>query len=114
MSTNQYENFKQGIKSDINNIASSLFLIGGLLLLVVVMFTGLYVAIKDEKMDSSLRLLLGFSVLILGGVMIFNKKVLNLILGIWLILLIAAIVLPILFLIGYFFYQLFKQPYNAN
>jgi hypothetical protein len=75
------------------------------------MLTGLYVAIRAYKIDSTLRILIGFGVLVLGGVMIFNRKALNLILGIWLILLVAAVVLPVLFLVGYMFYQMFKQPY---
>lgn len=111
MSENQYENFKEGVKSDINSGIAGLFLGGGLFLLVIAMLTALYVAIRADRMDTSLRILMGFGVVILGGVMIFNKKALKLIWGIWLILLIAAVILPIFFLVGYMFYSMFKQPY---
>ena len=111
MNEDPYESFKKGIKSDINNTASLLFLGGGLFLLVIAMLTALFVAIKADKMDTSLRILLGFGVMVLGGAMIFNRKALNTILGIWLILIIAAVVLPIFFLVGYLFYQMFKQPF---
>jgi len=111
MSENQYENFKEGVKSDISSGIAMLFMGGGLFLLVLAMLTALYVALKADRMDTSLRILLGFGVVLLGGVMIFNKKVLNLILSVWLILIIAAIFIPLLFLVGYMIYQMSKQPY---
>jgi hypothetical protein len=104
MSNNSYDDIKNGIKTDVKEIGASLFLVGGLLILVVIMLTVLAVAINDKEIDANTRRLMGGGVVILGIFMIANKKVLTFILQVWLLLIAAVIILPMFALAFYFIY----------
>jgi hypothetical protein len=108
MSENQYDNFKQGIKNDVNEIGASLLLVGGLMLLICVLLASLVVVIHSQSMSSSTKTISIVGLTLFGGLMIFNKKFLLFILKAWIILLVAAVILPIFGLSFYFFYMAFK------
>jgi len=110
MSNDPYDSFKRGIKNDITNLGMSLFLVGGLFILVILMLSIFCAIITDKTMGISLKILIDGSLLIVGLIMIFNRTFLYLILKIWLIILVGVPVLFILFCIGYMFYSMFTHP----
>lgn len=106
MSDNQYENFKSGIKNDIKETGASLFLVGGLILLVIILLT-VIVTVKNSNLDGGLKTIIIILSCVVLGLLIFSNKFRGYILGGWLILLAAIVILPVIALSLYLFYMAF-------
>src|ERR1700743_194050 len=101
MNQDPYESFKKGIKNDLTITGIGIIGVGGIMLLGILMLSGLVTVIKDDHMDSSLRVLIGGGIIVLAIIMIASRKALNAIIKIWLFLLIGIPFLFFLFLLGY-------------
>lgn len=110
MSQDPYQSFKKGIKDDIKNTAMGFYLIGGLALLIIFLLAGLLTALTSKKMDDDTRMWVIIGVSVFSLFLIFDKTIRIRILQGWLILLVAVPICFILFLIGYFFYQMVANP----
>ncbi|MFD0765812.1 hypothetical protein ACFQZI_13195 [Mucilaginibacter lutimaris] len=109
MSNNSYNDFKNGIKSDIKETGASLLLVGGLMLLACILLVVFLFAVKSTTIDVSTRLMLGGGAGIIGLLLIFSPTARVRIAQIWLFGLIAIPLLFVLFLVGYMFYTAFSS-----
>lgn len=109
MSNNSYNDFKNGIKGDIKETGASLFLVGGLMLLVCILVVLFIFALKSSSTDLSIRYMLGGGAGIIGLLLIFSPSARVRIAQIWLFSLIAIPLLFMLFIAGYVFYIAFTS-----
>jgi len=105
---NDNQNSYESIKSDIKSTATGLFFVGGLIFLVILLLS-VIVAVKNSGLDFGLKTIIIVGLTILLGLIIFSNKARQWILGGWLILLVACIVLPMFALAFYFFYTAFTS-----
>ncbi|QXV66455.1 hypothetical protein INP83_05060 [Mucilaginibacter sp. 21P] len=110
MNQDPYQSFKKGIKDDVKNAAMGFYLISGLALLGIVLFSILLNAIKSKTMDSSLRLWLIVGVVVIALLMILSKSLRTRIMQGWLILLIGIPICFVLFIVGYLLYTVIANP----
>lgn len=110
MSNNSYNDFKNGIKTDIKETGASLFLVGGLILLVCILVATALFAIKSKSTDTPIRYMLGGGVGIIALLLIFSPSARGRIAQIWLIGLVVIPILFILFLALYVIYLGFTEP----
>ncbi len=97
------KNSYESLKSDVKGAATGLFFTGGFIFLIIVLLS-IIVAVCKSGLESGFKTII---VVILGGILalLFNNKARTWILGAWLILLVAAIVLPMFFLAFYIMYS---------
>jgi uncharacterized membrane protein len=100
-------NSYESLKSDIKETGISLFLVGGLILFAIVVLT-IIVAVKNSGLDTGLKSLIIIGLVTVLALVTFNGNFRMWILGGWLILLVAIVVLPMIALGLYFMYSAFK------
>jgi hypothetical protein len=105
-----YNSVKRGIKNDVKETGVSLFLVGGLVILVVVMLSLIITAAKNHKWSDSTRATVILINVVIGLLMIGSNKIRTLIVQIWLITLVAIPAVIVLGAIGMIFYDLFSKP----
>jgi len=113
MGSNQYDDFKSGIKRDVQGVALSLFAGVGLFLLVFTLGGVLiWFFLKENHYPVEIKATVGLSVLLLVILMLTNRQIGNYIYLLWLkIILIVVILLGVAFLglILYCFWYLMKD-----
>lgn len=112
MSNNAYNDFKNGIKSDVKETGASLLLVGGLILLVAILSGALLFAFKDTKSDDSTHFLVGGVAAIISLLLLFSPAARTLILQFWIIGLIAIPLLFVAFIALYILYIAFTQSFS--
>lgn len=112
MSNNSYNDFKNGIKSDVKETGIGLLLIGGVVLLACVLLGALTFAIQDTTSDSSTRFLVGGVSAAIILLMIFNRTARTRIAQFWIIVLVAIPLLFLVYIVLCMFYVTFTQSFK--
>ncbi|MGY3214033.1 hypothetical protein [Mucilaginibacter sp. HD30] len=109
MSNNSYNDFKNGIKTDIKETGAGLLIVGGAAISVILILTSLMYAFKSKDANTETRFLVGGIAAITGLLMIFSVKIRTLIFQFFVIALVAIPMLLLIYLVLAFFYVVIIQ-----
>lgn len=113
METPNYNEFKTGIKRDINNVVSGFaFHIGFLLLIVAIASLGIFLASKYSPFNTVGKIVSSGLIVLFVLLMIFNKRIGNSVLILWLRLLVIIPILAFTAFAGWFIYMILKAAFK--
>ena len=113
MSSNPYEDFKQGIKDDVRSTAINLFgFIAVIMLLIAFIVVFVVVFSKQSDTSTSTKIIAGITMIAFVLIMVFNRRIANLILRGWMIILLIVVTLAICGFLGYIAYLFFKEGFK--
>jgi len=113
MPDNQYDNFKRGIKNDITGMAYSAFAgIGLLTLILAIIIVFGVVFYKGNGFSIEVKVITGISLAGVIGMLVFSRRLGNLIYRWWLVLLIIIFMIAVAGIGGTIAYLLIKNAFT--
>lgn len=110
---NKPQNSYESLKSDVKETGYSLFIVGGLIILGLIILSAI-MGIASSNLDTGLKTIIICCLSIIMGLLIFNGKFRMWVLGGWLILLVSIPLLLVLYIIISLIYNSLTGKYLIN